>query len=292
MAAPRILIQLDSDPQPSVFDSIVAVDAGVEQCLRHGGVEIEQIRDLVYGALFTRSPKELNRTAIFVGGSNVVRGEEVLAAVRKAFFGPFRCSVMLDANGANTTAAAAVLAAEKHCPLDGALALVLGGTGPVGQRVARLLAVAGARVRIGSREQKRADDVRARLERQLPQAQFTAVATGEASTLQTALEGVQVVISAAGLGAMLLSDDARRQARSLRVAVDLNAVPPLGIEGIEVADKGTDRDGVVCYGAIGVGGTKMKIHTRAIQRLFESNDAVLDAEEIFQLGRELVALSA
>jgi hypothetical protein len=289
MNAPKVLLQLDSDPQPSVFDAIVAVDAGVEQLLRHAAVAPGQVRDLVYGALFTRAPKDLKQTAIFIGGSNVVRGEELLEAVRKTLFGPFHCSVMLDANGANTTAAAAVLAVEKHCPLHGTQALVLGGTGPVGQRAAHLLAVAGAQVRIGSREQNRADDVRARLEKKLPQGQFRGVATGDTTKLQSALDGVQVVIAAGGPGAILLNNDARRQAKSLKVAVDLNAVPPLGIEGVEVADKGADRDGVACYGAIGVGGTKMKIHTRAIQRLFESNDAVLDAEEIFQLGRELAA---
>jgi methylenetetrahydrofolate/methylenetetrahydromethanopterin dehydrogenase (NADP+) len=289
MSAQRILLQLDSDPQPSVFDAIVAIDAGVEQLLRHGGVEPEQVRDLVYGALFTRSPKELHNTAIFVGGSNVVVGEALYAAALKTFFGPFRCSVMLDANGANTTAAAAVLAVEKHAGLKGVTALVLGGTGPVGQRVARLLARAGATVRIGSREQQKADAVRARLAQQVPEANLSSVATGTPSSLQAALDGAAVVVAAGGAGAMLLPADARRAASTLRVVVDLNAVPPLGIEGIEVTDKGKEREGIICYGAIGVGGTKMKIHTRAIQRLFESNDAALDAEEIFALGRALLA---
>jgi NAD(P)-dependent dehydrogenase (short-subunit alcohol dehydrogenase family) len=209
--------------------------------------------------------------------------------VRKTFFGPFRCSAMLDANGANTTAAAAVLAIEGRAQLAGQIALVLGGTGPVGQRVARLLARTGASVRIGSREQQRAETVRARLAEQLPQSSFTAAATGTPTSLRAALDGASVVVAAGGAGALLLPSDARRASRSLKVAVDLNAVPPLGIEGIEVADKGADRDGVICYGAIGVGGMKMKIHTRAIQRLFESNDAALDAEEVFSLGKDLFA---
>jgi hypothetical protein len=289
MSLRRVLLQLDADRQPSVFDAVVAIDAGVEHLLRHGGVEVDQVRDLVYGALFTRSPKELHNTAIFVGGANVARGEGLFAAVRKAFFGPFRCSVMLDANGANTTAAAAVLAVEKHLSLSSATALVLGGTGPVGQRVARLLARAGASVRIASREQQKADAVRTILLEQLPQSKFAAEETGTPASLQAALDGAAVVVSAGGAGAMLLPADARRASRSLRVIVDLNAVPPLGVEGIEATDKATDRDGVICYGAIGVGGMKMKIHARAIQRLFESNDAALDAEEIFAMGRELLA---
>ncbi len=289
MTTQRILLQLDPDAQPSVFDAVVAVDAGVEHLLRHGGVEPQQVRDLVYGALFTRAPKELHHTAIFVGGASVVRGEELFAAVQKAFFGPFCCSAMFDANGANTTAAAAVLAVDKHTPLAGATALVLGGTGPVGQRVARLLGRMGAQVRIASRDQARAEGVRARLSAQLSAGSFNAVESGTRDALQQALDGASIVVSAGAPGAMLLPAEGRRAARSLRVAVDLNAVPPLGIEGIEAGDKGIERDGVVSYGAIGVGGLKMKIHTRAIQRLFETNDAVLDAEEIFELGRELFA---
>ncbi len=119
MAKARILLQLDTDAQPSVFDSVVAIDAGAEHLLRHGSVTPEGVRDLVYGAMFTRSPDDLRSTAIFVGGSNVAAGEKLFEAVRKTFFGPVRCSVMLDSNGANTTAAAAVLAAEKHVKLGG-----------------------------------------------------------------------------------------------------------------------------------------------------------------------------
>jgi glutamyl-tRNA reductase len=193
---------------------------------------------------------------------------------------------MLDANGANTTAAAAVLAVEKHAS-QGATALVLGGTGPVGQRVAVLMARSGFRVRVGSRDKNKSADICTRLAERLLQVNLTPVATGDRASLQAALDGAEVLVSAGAPGVSLLPADARRHANSLTVAVDLNAVPPLGIEGIEPQDKATTRDGVVSYGAIGVGGTKMKIHARAIQRLFESNDAILDAEEILELGRAL-----
>ena len=154
----KILIQLDSDPQPSVFDRIVAIDAGADEVLSYGGVRPEQVRDLVHGAIFTRGPKDLKRTAIFIGGSDVAAGERLLQEVGKHMLPQFglRVSVLLDANGANTTAAAAVRAAARHLPLAGAPALVLGGTGPVGQRVARLLARQGTAVKVGSRQQSRA----------------------------------------------------------------------------------------------------------------------------------------
>jgi methylenetetrahydrofolate/methylenetetrahydromethanopterin dehydrogenase (NADP+) len=287
MPKPRILLQLDTDAQPSVFDAVVAIDAGAEHLLRHGGVTPENVRALVYGAMFTRSPDDLKGTVIFVGGSDVSAGEKLFEAVRKTFFGPVRCSVMLDSNGANTTAAAAVLAAEKHVKLAECEVLVLGGTGPVGQRVARLAARAAARVRIGSRERSKAEAVVKELSALMPEAKLSAVATFEPRELEKALDGVQAVIAAGAPGAVLLQAGARGRAKSLRVAIDLNAVPPLGIEGVPSADKAKEHDGVICYGAIGVGGLKMKIHRRAIERLFEANDLTLDAEEIFELGRGL-----
>src|SRR5438132_10732127 len=149
----KILIQLDTDPQPSVFDRVVAIDAGVDELFSYGGVKPEQVQALVHGAIFTRGSDDLSRTAIFIGGSDVAAGERLLAEVQKHMLPQFglRVSVLLDANGANTTAAAAVLAAARHVDLKDAAALVVAGTGPVGQRAARLLTRQGADVRVGSR---------------------------------------------------------------------------------------------------------------------------------------------
>src|SRR6266699_2272671 len=134
----KILIQLDGDAQPSVFDRVVAIDAGAEEVFSYGGVRPEQVRDLVHGAIFTRGPKDLPRTALFIGGSDVAAGERLLTETLRHMLPQFglRVSVLLDANGANTTAAAAVWAAAQHLDLKTVKALVLGGTGPVGQRAA------------------------------------------------------------------------------------------------------------------------------------------------------------
>lgn len=287
MSKPTILLQLDTDSQPSVFDSVAAIDAGAQHLLRHGDIAPENARDCVHGAIFTRGPADLKNTAIFIGGSDVARAEAVLQAVEKSFLGPFRCSVMLDPNGANTTAAAAVLAAAKHVPLAGATALVLAATGPVGARVVRLLAREGAAVRAASRSVARAaavcNDVRAAV----PEAKLTPLAVANPAEAAAALAGADLVIAAGAAGVQLLAAGGRRACASLKAAIDANAVPPLGIEGVEVVDKAVERDGVFCYGALGIGGTKMKIHKRAIQRLFETNDLVLDAEELFRLGQTL-----
>jgi hypothetical protein len=287
MSKAKILIQLDPDAHASVFDAVVAIDAGVERLLQYDRVELAQVCDLVHGAMFTRGPQDLANTAIFIGGSSVAMGEQLLKSVTDCFFGPLRCSVLLDANGANTTAAAAVLAAARHLTLRGSTALVLGGTGPVGQRVVRLLAREGASVRVASRSAERAADVCHAVAARVADSKLTAHEWSSDSDRQEALNGAQLVISAGKVGVEMIGTACTGKSQSLKVAIDLNAVPPLGIAGIEAMDKGTERSGLICYGALGVGGTKMKIHRAAIQRLFTANNLVLDAEEVFQIGQEL-----
>lgn len=295
--AKRILIQLDCDAQPSTFDAVVAVDAGAEVLLRHGAVTPENVVPLVHGAMFTRGGPDLAATAIFIGGSDVPAAEAVCERVRKTFFGTVRIGVMLDPAGANTTAGAAVVAASRHLPLGdpGAAArlraVVLGGTGPVGQRVARLLARKGLAVTVASRSRTRAADVCARIGGKVPDARLEAVeavdTTATAGAFRTVMEAADLVVAAGAAGVPLLDSTGRVSARSARVLIDLNAVPPAGIAGIMAADKARIEGAAVVYGALGVGGTKMKIHRAAIASLFESGDVVLDAEELLGIGERL-----
>ncbi len=288
MSDQRILIQLDPDPHCSVFDAVVAVDSGVDQLLQYGAVEPVDVRDLVYGAMFTRGADRLKNSAVFIGGRDVVRGEALLAQVTQSFFGPMRVSVMMDANGANTTAAAAVVAASRHIDLSKSVAIVLAGTGPVGQRAAAMLASAGATVRVASRQLERAEAVCASIQKTADApTKVVAVETGNDEMTAKAIDGAQVVMTAGASGVQLLTSQVWQAAATLKVAIDLNAVPPLGIGGIEVSDKAKEYDGKRVYGAIGVGGTKMKIHKECVRQLFMTNDRVLNAAEIFDIARKL-----
>jgi len=283
----NILLQLDGDRQPSVFDSVVAVDSGVDHLFRHSNVEPTQVQDLVHGTMFTRGPNELKHTAIFVGGSNVTEAEELMKQVKSCFFGPMRVSVMCDANGCNTTAAAAVLAAGRHLNLGNCCAAVLAGTGPVGQRVARLLLAAGAKVKLASRNIDRAREVSEAILASVGSGQISAHQSTTADEVKATIDGAELVVAAGAAGVELLSQALRESSKSLQVAIDLNAVPPLGLAGVDVMDAKRERSGQICYGAIGVGGTKMKIHQAAIAQLFTQNDLLLDVDEIYQLGRQI-----
>ncbi len=283
----RILFQLDCDQLPSSFDSVVAIDAGVEQLVPYGGVQATTVTGLVHGAMFTRGGDDLKSTAIFVGGSDVGDAETVMNAIQATFFGSVRVSVMLDANGCNTTASAAVVAASRHVDLKGSKAVVLGGTGPVGLRVARLLASDGASVTLTSRSIQKAEQACAELQTQLPESQFLGVAPGNSQELAAMVEDASVIISCGAAGYQLIDEETIRGAKSLKVAIDLNAVPPAGIGAIAVTDKAAPMGDAVGYGAIGVGGLKMKTHKAAIQSLFESNDRVLDATEIYAIAKSI-----
>jgi hypothetical protein len=98
-----------------------------------------------------------------------------------------------------------------------------------------------------------------------------------------------LLLSAGPAGVQLIPRGSWAGRPGLLAAADLNAVPPLGIEGIEVTDDGAQRDGVVVFGALGVGNLKMKVHKACIARLFEQNDLVLDVETIAEIARTIAA---
>ena len=284
----RLLVQLDGDRLPSAFDRIVAYDAGAEEVLSYGAVAEADVQGLVHGAIFTRGPKDLKNTALFVGGSSMPLAERLLEAARKAFFGPFRVSVMLDPNGSNTTAAAAVVKLVRAVGGDvrGWRAAVLAGTGPVGTRAAGLLLRLGAEVRITSRNPTHgaaaAKLIGDRFERKVES--ITVGSPGDAREL---LGWAQLLLAAGPPGVELVPRELWAGRAGLRAVADVNAVPPLGIEGVEAPDDGTLREGIPALGALGIGGLKMKAHKAGVAQLFERNDLVLDAEQIHDLAAAL-----
>ena len=283
----KLLLHLDTSLHPSVFDRVVALDGGADEVMSYGGVSEDAVRDLVHGAIFTRGPKDLRHTAIFIGGTDMGAGERLLAVVQKTFFGPMRVSVMLDSNGSNTTAVAAVAKLQQGAgTLSGRRAVVTAGTGPVGARAAGLLASAGADVTITSRREQGSIVVE-RISRRFG-GTVRSLVMPDGSHAAAALAGAELLLNAGPPGVPVVPLIAWTGA-GLRAAADVNAVPPSGVEGIDVRDDGAERQGVIVFGALGVGGLKMKIHKACIARLFERNDLVLDAETIAEVAREISA---
>jgi ribulose 1,5-bisphosphate synthetase/thiazole synthase len=283
----KLLLQLDSSRHPSVFDQVVGFDGGADQIMSYGGVTPEDVRDLIHGCIFTRGAKDLKNTAVWIGGNNMSQGEQLLAMAIDAMFQPLTVSVMLDSNGSNTTAVAAVVKIEQALgSLKGKKVVVLAGTGPVGQRAAGLLAKDGANVTITSRKPEQGDKARQFISARFD-VQVEATTMSDPAKVAEVLDGVEVLLNSGPAGVQMVSKAAWMAQKSLKIAVDLNAAPPLGIEGVEVDDAGVERNGVICFGAFGVGNLKTKLHKRCVGRLFERNDLVLDAEAIADIAREI-----
>jgi methylenetetrahydrofolate/methylenetetrahydromethanopterin dehydrogenase (NADP+) len=285
----KLLLQLDSSRLPSVFDQVVAYDAGADVVMSYAGVTEGDVRDLIHGCIFTRGPKDLHNTAVWIGGTNMSAGEQLLAMAQDALFAPYSVSIMLDSNGSNTTAVAAVVKIEETLgELEGKRVLILAGTGPVGQRAAGLLAKDGAVVTITSRKPEQGEKARQFISARF-NVQVDAVTMNDPSQLPPLLEDVDVLLNSGPAGVQMVPRGAWGRLKTLSVTVDLNAVPPLGIEGIEVDDAGVERNGVVVFGAFGVGNFKTRLHKACVAQLFTRNDLVLDAEAIAEIARELVS---
>jgi methylenetetrahydrofolate/methylenetetrahydromethanopterin dehydrogenase (NADP+) len=285
----KLLLQLDSSRLPSVFDQVVAYDAGADAIMSYGGVTEQDVRDLIHGCIFTRGPKDLHNTAVWIGGNNMSAGEQLLAMAQDALFAPFSVSLMLDSNGSNTTAVAAVVKIEETMgDLRGKKVVILAGTGPVGQRAAGLLAKDGAKVTITSRKPEQGEKARQFISARFD-VEVEATALNDPAKLPEVLDGADILLNSGPAGVQMVPKSAWTKVKTLKIAVDLNAVPPLGIEGVKVDDAGETRDGVVVYGAFGVGNFKTKLHKACVTRLFTRNDLVLDAETIEDVAKELIA---
>jgi hypothetical protein len=241
---------------------------------------------LVDGTIFTRGGKDKQNTAIFVGGGDMTKGEALFAAVQKKFFGPFRVSAMLDSNGSNTTAAAGVALLAKAKKLEGKKAVVLAGTGPVGMRAAAFFGEEGAKVAITSRQQARADNAAKAIETRFG-VKVTPIQAFDDAARGQAVKDADVVFAAGAIGVQLLKAQDWQNNPNIELLADVNAQPPFGIEGVEATDKGKDRSGKLVFGALGIGGLKLKLHRGCIGQLFASSEGVLDAEAIYALAKEM-----
>lgn len=282
----KLLFQFDTDQHPAVFDTVVAYDGGADHVTGYGSVTPENVGSLVDGAIFTRAPKDKKNTAIFIGGSNAVAGQALLRAIQKHFFMGFQVSVMLDCNGCNTTAAAGVAKLATTGTLAGKKAVVLAGTGPVGQRAAAMLALEGADVTLTSRHIEGAEAACAAIQARFG-VQPKALAAADCDARGEAIKGAQIVFASGAAGVELLKPEHWINNATIEMMADANATPPLGIGGTDMLDKGVDRHGKIMWGAIGFGTLKLAVHRACIEKLFDDNKQVFDAETIFALAKAM-----
>jgi methylene-tetrahydromethanopterin dehydrogenase len=280
----------------SPFDVNMALDAGYDAAITYTGVTLEEITALVQDAMFSRPPKTGARTAMFFGGKNAVLALDMLAAAKKAMVPPFGISLLADPAGSFTTAAAMVarvehvLKAKKSRSLEGLRVAIFGATGVVGFSSAVIAALNGAKVTLVgydgiNRVSEAAREITARFEA------GAQAADGSDTDKQTAiLAAADVALCAGRAGVQILSKAQLAAAKDLLVVADVNAVPPLGVEGLKVDADGIaiTEHGTLGIGALAIGPIKSSTESRLLRQMIAATKPVsLDFRDAFALARSL-----
>lgn len=293
-----ILHMLTAGAQVSPFDVNMAVDAGWQVVVPYCQVTLEGVAGLTQDAIFSRGPKGARRTGLFIGGRDVTLAADMLERARGALVPPFAVSLLADPSGAYTTAAALVACVEaalrRHhgSDLQGRRVLLLGGTGPVGRVAAVLCARARATAVIGSHKGHDAADAAASQIGRRFDVVLEAASTHTRAELRDALAQADVVMGVAAAGVQVMDEEDRAAARQLRVAADVNAVPPAGLAGVGPMDDAKPIEGttIVGIGALAVGNVKYQVQNRLLVRMREGDKPeCLGFEQAFEVARELLA---
>jgi methylene-tetrahydromethanopterin dehydrogenase len=295
MEAPYILHMLGPLKHVSPFDVNMALDAGFNTVVPYTSVELADVRGLTQDAIFSRGPKGAKRTGIFIGGKDAIVALDMLVAARKAMFPPFQISVFADPAGSFTTAAAMVAKVEKALKtqtgagLSGRTVAVFGATGVVGFAAGVIAAAEGAKVNLIGYD----GPARVKALAELAKQRFNvdvSYSDGSSDALKgEAIKSIDVILCAGRAGVQILSSQQVSQVRNLKVAADVNAVPPAGIEGLAAQGDGVALKAGVGIGALAIGAIKYKVQSGLFRKMIETDKPLfLDFRDAFALARELV----
>ena len=296
-----ILHMLDPMPNNSPFDINMAMDAGFDVLMPYSNVKLDSVNRLTQDAIFSRSPAGVKRTGIFIGGRDLGLAIDMLDASKQAMVPPFEVSVFADPSGAFTTAAALVACVEKELKikhgkdLKDCKALVFGGTGPVGIATGIIASLAGADTALVDHLSiEAASDVAKDYNRRFGCSLKGAYASSDADKIQL-VANADIIFCVAKAGVQVLSSAVLKEAKQLKVAGDVNAVPPMGIEGIKRNDLGAplihalSSQGAVGVGALAVGNVKYQLQHEMLKLMLETDKSLyLDFREAFIKARDLV----
>ncbi|WP_024298464.1 NAD(P)-dependent methylenetetrahydromethanopterin dehydrogenase [Methylomicrobium lacus] len=296
-----ILHMLDPMPNNSPFDINMAVDAGFDVLMPYSNVKLDSVNGLTQDAIFSRGPAGVKRTAVFIGGRDIGLAIDMLAAAKRAMVPPFEVSVLADPSGAFTTAAALVACVEKELAakhgktFKDCKAVVFGGTGAVGITTGVIASLAGLDVAIVDHlSLETANEIAAAYNRRFDCHMRGAFAGSDAEKAAL-IADVDIIFCTAKAGVQVLNAGVLKAAKNLKVAADINAVPPLGIEGVKRSHYGEpllnaeQSPGAVGIGALAVGDVKYKLQNKLLRLLLEAERPLyLDFREAFAKARELV----
>jgi methylene-tetrahydromethanopterin dehydrogenase len=298
MEKPFVLHMLTTAKNLSPFDVNMAIDAGWIAPIPYLNVEASEIRGLVQDVIFSRSPKGLKHTGIFIGGRDTKQALDMLKAAKNSMVPPFEVSVFADPSGAFTTAAGMVAAIERelknkfNTTLSGLNILALGGTGPVGQAAAVISAKAGANVRLVGRQLEKAQRIADLCNQEFGNDEINIQAGVDADKPEY-IKTADIVFATGAAGIELLSAELIASAPQLKVAADVNAVPPAGIAGIDAFDDGKpiagSTSGAVGIGALAIGNIKYQAQNKLLKKMIGCDKPLyLHFEHAFEVAREFI----
>jgi methylene-tetrahydromethanopterin dehydrogenase len=292
----NILHMLTPLAHMSPFDVNMALDAGYDAAVPYTNVTAKEITGLVQDAMFSRSPRDAVRTGVFIGGKDAFLALDMLDAAGAALLKPFEVSLFADPAGSFTTAAAMIakvekmLREQKNRGLAGAAVAIFGATGVVGTAAGVISALEGAKVTLvgydgTARVARVADEVKRRFGAEV------SVADGSSDALKTAImASAEVALCAAKAGVQVLGAEQIAAAEKLLVAADVNAVPPLGIEGLDLHANGAPlgQRGAVGLGPLAIGNVKYQTEAGLFKQMTESRAPLrIDFRQAFALARTL-----
>jgi len=296
-----ILHMFDPMPNNSPFDVNMAVDAGFDVLVPYANVKLESVHGLTQDAIFSRGPSGIRKTAIFISGRDIGLAMNMLKTCQQAMMPPFEISVFADPSGAFTTAAALVACVEKVLKekhkqqLAGCKAVVFGGTGPVGIATGAIASLAGAdTILVDHLSREAAQDTAKQYNRSLGCHLSGALASSNQEKIAL-IADADIIFCTAKAGVRILTADVLAHAKQLKVAGDVNAVPPTGIEGIKAKDFGMplihaiNSVGAVGVGALAIGDVKYRLQQELLVSMLEANKPLyLDFRDAYKHARETV----
>ena len=292
----KVIIFLDTDKHASPFDILIAIDLFPEaQILHYSDVTLRDAKRIIQDAMFPRGPGGAKHTKIFIGGQDVEKALGILEVTKKSLFPPFELSVIIDPRGAYTTASAAVaktlkLFKEKGFgDFKGKNATILAGTGPVGQVAARLYAMEGGNVVLTSRKLQRATAVASKINTELGTTKVCGVQAAAPDEIGEAIKKADLILAAGAAGIQLLPLNILRDyGKKCKVLGDINAVPPLGIEGLKSTHKDKEfLPGKFGIGALAIGPLKIQIEAEMFRQAVESPNGIVDYKVAYEIAKKL-----
>jgi methylene-tetrahydromethanopterin dehydrogenase len=292
-----IIIFIDTDKHASPFDILTAIDLFPDaEMLKYENVTVEDVEKIVYDALFPRGPEGAKHTKIFINGKDFKKTNEILEKAKNCMVPPFEISIMIDPKGAYTTATAAVaktleLSLEKGLgTFENKVVTILAGTGPVGQTAARLYASEKAEVILTSRSLQKASSVVTRINEDCEIDRVRGIEAQTPRDIGEALEKADMVLSAGAAGTELLPLDVlKRCGKKVRIVADINAIPPLGVEGLYSNADGTEiLPNVYGVGALTIGKLKNKIEAGLMKRAVEAPKGIFDFKVAYEIAKKTV----